>query len=171
MDDAMPTGGTTAAAQPIDGRAAFRAALLVALDDCARDGVPEIWLCDPDFVEWPLGQAELVTALSRWVTPRRRLTLVAGSYDHLAQRCPRWVAWRRQWGHAVHCLQVREEAAAQMPTLLYGPPAVALRMQRMERVLRGRLYRDADDLAPLADLVDALTQRTHEAFPVTTLGL
>jgi hypothetical protein len=171
MDDAMHTGGAAAAAQPIDGRAAFRAALLVALDDCAQADVPEIWLCDPDFVEWPLGQAEVVTALSRWVTPRRRLTLVAGSYEHLAQRCPRWVAWRRQWGHAVHCLQVREEAAAQMPTLLYGPPAVALRMQRMERVLRGRLYRDADDLAPLADLVDALTQRTHEAFPVTTLGL
>lgn len=175
MSEAMgmpaPDPGAAAAPLPIDGREAFRVALLFALDDCARAGVLELWLCDPDFSAWPLGQPVIIAALSRWITPRRRLTLVAGSYEHLAQRCPRWVAWRRQWGHAVHCLQVREEEAAQVPALLYGPPAVALRMHRMDPGLRGHLYRESDDLAPLADLVDALTQRTHEAFPVTTLGL
>ncbi len=160
-----------APSQLIGSRADFRAALLAALDDCARAAVPEVWLCDPDFSAWPLGQIELIDALGRWIAPRRRLTLVAGSYEHLARDCPRWVAWRRQWGHAVRCLQVREEQAAQLPTLLYGPPVVALRMQRMEGHPRGRLTREADDLAPLADLVDALTQQSHEAFPVTTLGL
>lgn len=155
----------------IDSREGFHAALLAALDDCARSAVPELWLCDPDFSAWPLGRSDVVAALGHWIAPRRRLTLVAGSYEVLSREAPRWVAWRRQWSHAVRCLEVREEQAAQLPTLLYAPSVVALRMQRMERAPRGRLMREAEDLAPLAELVDALAQQSHESFPVTKLGL
>lgn len=155
----------------IDGRLDFNAALLVALDDCARAEVPHLWLCDPDFSAWPLGSIETVTALSRWIGPRRRLTLVAGDWDHLASHCPRWVAWRRRWAHAVQCLQVREEEALQVPALLYGPPVVALRLQSTRPRIVGRRIRAPEDFGPLGDLVDALVQRAHDSFPVTTLGL
>lgn len=162
---------TTGTAQGIDGRLEFNAALLVALDDCARAELPQLWLCDPDFSAWPLGSIEVITALSRWIAPRRRLTLIAGDWEHLALHCPRWVAWRRRWSHAVQCLQVREEEAQQVPGLLYGPPVVALRLQSSRPRVIGRLMRGGDDLGPLGDLVDALTQRAHEGFPATTLGL
>jgi hypothetical protein len=162
---------TAGMAQGIDGRLEFNAALLVALDDCARAEVPHLWLSDPDFSAWPLGSVEVVTALTRWIGPRRRLTLIAGDWEHLALRCPRWVAWRRRWSHSVQCLQVREEEAQQVPALLYGPPVVALRLHSTRPRVAGRLMRRAEDFGPLGELIDALTQRTQEGFPVTTLGL
>jgi hypothetical protein len=161
----------TDAALTIDTREGFRHALLESLDQCGRDGIAHLWLCDPDFSEWPLGQPAVVDALTRWASSRRRLTLVAGSYDHLATRCPRWLAWRRQWSHIVQCLKVLEEHASQVPMLVYGPPSVALRMQDLTRHPRGRRYRSVADIAACGELVDAISQRAEESFPATTLGL
>jgi len=149
---------STEAAEAIDTREGFRQALLESLDQCGRDGIAHLWLCDPDFSEWPLGQPAVVESLTRWATSRRRLTLVAGRYDHLATRCPRWLAWRRQWSHIVQCLQVLEEHAS-------------LRMQDLTRHPRGRRYRSVSDIAACGELVDAISQRAEESFPVTTLGL
>lgn len=162
---------STDTAETIDTREGFRQALLESLDQCGRDGIAHLWLCDPDFSEWPLGQPAVVESLTRWATSRRRLTLVAGRYDQLATRCPRWVAWRRQWSHIVQCLQVLEEHASQVPMLVYGPPSVALRMQDLTRHPRGRRYRSVSDIAACGELVDAISQRAEESFPATTLGL
>jgi hypothetical protein len=164
-------GDPTDTAQVIDTREGFRQALLESLDQCGRDGIAHLWLCDPDFSEWPLGQPAVVESLTRWASSRRRLTLVAGRYDHLATRCPRWVAWRRQWSHIVQCLQVLEEHALQVPSLLYGSPSVALRMHDLDRHPRGRRYRSVADIVSCGELVDAISQRAEESFPSTTLGL
>lgn len=173
--DQAPTSGAEDAgdgtARPIDSREGFRQALVESLEQCSRDSVGQLWLCDPDFTEWPLGEVFMVDALSRWINSRRRLTLVAASYDHLAARCPRWVAWRRQWSHVVQCLKVIEEQSALVPALVYGPPSLALRMHDLDRRPRGRLYRSTADIKACGELVDAISQRAEEGFPVTTLGL
>lgn len=156
---------------PIDGREAFRAALIATLDHAAQQGARRIWLCDPDFAAWPLGQPDCVDAFSRWVTGAERLTVIAASFSHVAVHCPRWVAWRRRWSHKVDCRQLREGEPMVLPSMLYAPPLVALRMLDLARYTRGRLLRGEADLAACGELIDAVLHRSEEGFPLTTIGL
>lgn len=158
-------------ADAIDSRANLQRALLAALDTAAREPVAtHLWLCDSDFAAWPLEQATVAEALSRWVRSHHRLTLLAADYGALAQRAPRWHAWRRQWSHVVRCLQVHEELAAHVPTLLFAPGVLALRLFDRERC-RGRVLRSPLELTQCGEALDALSQRADEGLPVTTLGL
>lgn len=157
-------------ASPIESRKDFQRDVLAALEQCADAGVPQLWLADLDFEAWPLGQPALIEALGRWVNSRRRLVLLATDYGLFPQRFSRWVAWRRQWSHVVQCLVVQEEFAAQVPCLLYAPDLVAVRLFDRERH-RGRVLREPVDLLRCREVVDALSQRSEEGFPVTTLGL
>lgn len=159
-------GGT----QVIETREGFAQAVLAALDECAEAGARQLWLCDRDFARWPFGQPAVIEALTRWAGSRRQLTLLAASYDGFAQRFPRWVHWRRQWSHIVQCLAAHEEVADKLPTLLFVPDRVAVRLHDAERY-RGRVYRETADLLPCRELVEALSQRADDSFPVTTLGL
>ncbi|KQW66274.1 hypothetical protein [Methylibium sp. Root1272] len=165
-DAPAPAGGT----QVIDTREGFARAVLAALDECAEAGAQHLWLCDRDFARWPLGQPAVIEALTRWAGSRRRLTVLAAGYDGFAQRFPRWVHWRRQWSHIVQCLAVHEEVADKLPTLLFAPERVAVRLHDGERY-RGRIYRETADLVSCRELVEALLQRADDSFPVTTLGL
>jgi hypothetical protein len=162
--------GRPAAATPIEGRKDFQREVLAALEQCAAEGVPQLWMADTDFDAWPLGQPAVVDALARWAGSRRRLTLLAGDYALFPQRFPRWIAWRQQWSHVVQCLVVQEEFVAQLPCLLFAPDRVAVRLFDRERH-RGRVLHEAVDLLRCRELVDALSQRSEEGFPVTTLGL
>lgn len=163
-----PSGGDSTA---IDGREAFRAALIATLDQAVQQGVRRIWLCDPDFAAWPLGQSDCVDALSRWVAGADRLTVIAASFSHVAAHCPRWVAWRRRWSHKVDCRQLREGEPLVLPSMLYAPPLVALRMLDLTRYTRGRLLHGEADLAACGELTDAILQHSEEGFPLTTIGL
>jgi hypothetical protein len=154
----------------IDGRSAFQQAVLGALDEAAAAGIQQLWLCDPDFASWPLDQPATLDALGRWANSRRRLTLLANDYRLMPQRYPRWLQWRRQWSHIVQCLAVHPEEAASVPALVYLPDRLAVRLYDLERH-RGRIDRAAPDLSRCRELLDALTQRAEESFPVTTLGL
>ncbi|WP_295636645.1 hypothetical protein [uncultured Methylibium sp.] len=155
---------------PIEGRKDFQREVLAALEDGAAAGVPQLWMADLDFDAWPLGQPAVVDALARWASSRRRLTLLAADYALFPQRFPRWIAWRQQWSHVVQCLVVQEEFVAQLPCLLFVPDRVAVRLFDRERH-RGRVLREPADLLRCRELVDALSQRSEEGFPVTTLGL
>ena len=154
----------------IDGRSAFQQAVLAALDEAATAGVQQLWLCDPDFASWPLAQPAVLDALARWANSRRRMTLLANDYRLMPQRFPRWLQWRRQWSHIVQCLAVHPEEAASVPALVYLPDRLAVRLHDLARH-RGRIDRAAPDLSRCRELLDALTQRAEESFPVTTLGL
>lgn len=158
-------------ATPIDGREAFRIALIESLEQAALHRVRRIWLCDPDFAAWPLGSSEFVDALSSWVTGAERLTVVAANFSHVAAHCPRWVAWRRRWSHKVDCWQLREGEPMALPSMLYAPPRVALRMLGLSRYVRGHLLCGEADLAACGELTDALLHRSEEGFPLTTIGL
>ena len=87
----------------ITSRKTFHEALYRAFAEAAAVGCRELWLCDANFADWPLGERAVVGHLGQWAGSQRRLTLLATTFDEVGQRHPRWVEWRRQWSHVVHC--------------------------------------------------------------------
>jgi hypothetical protein len=154
----------------ITSRNDFLDAVRAALAQAALGGATEIYLVDPHFSDWPLNERELIESLTRWVSSRRKLTVVAHSFDDMARRAPRFAEWRRQWSHVIHCRSADEIEADQVPTLLYVPGFVCVRL--LDRVrYRGTVSGRASDHVESREAIDALLQRSAEAFPPTTLGL
>jgi hypothetical protein len=155
---------------PIGSRAEFLDAVRNALVGAETGGAREILLADPDFADWPLNERAVIDTLSRWVDSSRALVVLAHSFDELARRQLRFVDWRRQWAHVVQCRSDPELEAGQIPTLLVVPGQVCVRI--LDRVRwRGTVSDRPVDLTECRQSVDALLQRSVEAFPVTTLGL
>ena len=145
---------------------AVRDAIVLAEQERAR----EIVFVDRDFADWPLNDPALIDSLSRWIDSSRLLVVFAHSFDELARRQLRFVAWRRQWAHAVQCRSDPDLEAEQTPTLLLVPGHTCVRL--LDRVrCRGTVSNRPVDLTESREAVDALLQRSVEAFPVTTLGL
>ena len=155
---------------PITNRAGFQAALRAAFAETADAGCREIWLADTDFVDWPLGERGVVADLTRWVASHRRLHLVAAQFDGLAQRHPRWVAWRRDWAHAVDCRSNAERGPGAVPTLMIAPGHFTLELHD-PLAFRGRVSRDAADAGRLRIRLDAVLQQSVAAFPAHVTGL
>ena len=76
----------------ITSRSEFHAALHSALAEAAAVGCRELWLCDNDFADWPLGERQVVDSFSQWAGSHRRLTLIARTFDEVARRHARWSA-------------------------------------------------------------------------------
>jgi hypothetical protein len=164
MDTALPDS--------IASRSEFAAALLEVLDDAQASGTRELWLVDPDFDEWPLGQSRVCDVLTRWAQGRaeRRITLIAQHYDDMPRRHPRFVEWRRKWSHVMQCRAVAGLDASEVPTLLLAGDGLGLHL--LDRVhCRGYGFRDESQWRTWREVIDALLQRSEEAFPATTLGL
>lgn len=159
------------ATRRIDGRVAFQHAVREALAECARRGDPELVLCDADFSQWPLGERDVMAAFDAWAQSRRRLTVLASSYDDVVRRHPRWVAWRRTWAHIVECRALSPGEAGPCPTLLLVPTGpLTLRLHDTERY-RGTWSTEPRDATEARELLDALHPHTVESFGATTLGL
>ena len=155
---------------PITSRAEFVDAVRASFAIAAHEGAREILLVDADFADWPLNDRAVIDSLAGWVDSRRSLLLFAHSFDELARRHPRFVEWRRQWAHAVRCRNDPELEAAELPTLVLVPGVTCVRL--VDRVHhRGTASNRPVDMAECQEAVDALLQRSVEAFPVTTLGL
>ena len=154
----------------IDGRRAFEDAVRDAFAEAAAQGWRELYLCDPDFAHWPLGESAVVDSLTQWMGGNRRLTLIALHYDELPRRHPRWVRWRALWAHAVDCRAATEIAIDDMPALLLAPGALTVQLDDPLR-FRGRITRDPADAVLAREMIDAILQHSVEALPVTTLGL
>jgi hypothetical protein len=164
MDESLPTSIST--------RGEFGAALHAVLVDAIEARARELWLVDPDFSEWPLGERATVDALTRWAqaAPQRRITLVAHSFADVPRRHPRFADWRRHWDHVVQAREVAELDASEVPTLLLASEGLGL--QLIDRVhWRGRWFRDETDWKTWREVIDALLQRSSDAFPATVLGL
>lgn len=161
---------STEPAPLITSRADFHAALRQAFETLATRGAREVWLCDEDFADWPLGERAIVELLTQWAASSRRLTLIARHFDEVARRHARWVAWRRDWSHIVSCRTNTELAKGEFPTVLLGLGAVSVRL--VDNVHhRGRLSHEKADEVRCKEQVDAVLQRSQEAFPATTTGL
>jgi hypothetical protein len=95
---------------------------------------------------------------------------MAHRFDELPRRHMRFVEWRRNWSHVVRCRADEDLEEQQIPTLLFVPGQACLRM--VDNVdHRGTLSGKAADLAMGRETVDALLQRSTDAFPITALGL
>jgi hypothetical protein len=154
----------------ITSRGEFHAALKSALAEAATVGCRELWLCDTDFADWPLGELAVVESFAQWAGSHRRLTLIAESFDEVARRHARWNEWRRQWSHIVHCRRNAELESGQMPSVLLASGLLSVSLVDPVHY-RGRFSHDAADAVRCRELIDAVLQRSEEAYPVTTTGL
>ena len=154
----------------IASRTDFHDAVRTSLAHAADIGAREIRLVDPDFTDWPLGERAVIDSLTRWVHSSRSLVVFAGDFAELARRQIRFVEWRRQWAHVVQCRSDPELQGEALPTMLHVPGLVCVRL--LDRVhYRGSVSNKSVDGVACREIVDALLQRSVEAFPVTTLGL
>jgi hypothetical protein len=154
----------------LGSRADFIDAVRRALAGAAEQGAREIVLVDPDFADWPLNERAVIDSLSRWIDSSRLLVVIAHSFDEVARRQLRFVEWRRQWAHVVQCRNDPDLESEQVPTLLLVPGHACIRVLDRTRY-RGTVSKRPVDLTECRETVDALLQRSVEAFPVTTLGL
>lgn len=154
----------------IDSRTAFHDALRAAFAEAASTGCREIWIVDDDFSDWPLNERAVVEHLTQWASAHRRFTAIARTFDEVARRHARWVEWRRQWSHVVQCRTNNELEAGQMPTLLLAPGLTSVRLFDAAH-FRGVATDETPDAVRWREDVDAVLQRSEEAFPATTLGL
>jgi hypothetical protein len=154
----------------ITTRSEFHDALRAALAEAATRGAREIWLCDNDFSDWPLGERAVVDDLTRWAASSRKLTLIARRFDDVARRHPRWVAWRQNWSHIVSCRSNNELEEGGVPTVLLAEGTVTVRLSDTVHH-RGRLSHDKVEAVRCREMIDAVLQRSEEAFPATTTGL
>jgi hypothetical protein len=169
MDEQDPGAGC--AGGPIDSRAAFEAAVHMAVGQaCARGARRMVWV-DADFAEWPLDDAALLQSLTHWLRlPQRRLLLLAQDYDAVARQRPLFVAWYRQWSHAVGAFSPASDAETTLPCALLADDTVLVHLLDPLR-WRGWSTTEGSTLRQWRDRLDVLLQHSVPAFPVTTLGL
>ncbi len=161
---------TTAPGSLISSRSDFHAALRAAFARFAEHGAREVWLCDEDFADWPLGERATIELLTRWASSSRKLTLVARHFDEVARRHPRWVAWRRDWSHIVSCRTNTELPTGEFPTVLLALGTVNVRLSDTAHH-RGRVSHEKADEVRCKEQIDAVLQRSEEAFPASPTGL
>ena len=154
----------------IDGLGQCQDALRGALAEAAARGCREMWFCDLDYVAWPLSERSVIESLSAWAYSHRKLTVLAQTFELMPQRHARWVAWRRQWSHIVECRALEELEPGQVPSLLLAPGVVTVRIHDSVHH-RGSVSHALDDAVRCREIVDAVSQRSVESFPATTLGL
>ena len=129
-----------------------------------------IALVDTDFSPWPLDDAAVVDALTRWIQlPGRRLRLVGTRFDVVERQQPRFAAWRRPFAHAVECLKPAEVDPSDMPSLLLLGDSYLELLDRERWQARQSSERRSWVLQ--RERIDALLTRCEPAWPVTTLGL
>lgn len=154
----------------VDGLGEFRQVLRGLLGNAATQGVRHMVWSAPSMLSWPFEEPELLEALTQWVRqPAAHLTWLSVDFEPLRQRHPRLTRWRQTWAHKLRCLQPHEEMCAHLPTLVWTE-AVVLQLQPGMRPV-GRVSGLRDDIAQARALLDAVSQRSTDTFPVTVLGL
>lgn len=151
----------------------FVEALRQGLFQAAEQGCREMWWCDSDYADWPLGEPAVLDALTRWCLPHRRLVMVAQTFDEIRHSHSRFVQWRIRFSHVLDARQYGEEGDVShevLPMLMLAPSVATVRLFD-KQVWRGSVsYEKADELRT-RDLVDAIAQRSVPSFASTTLGL
>lgn len=161
---------STSESRPLAGRSEFQAALRETLSRAAAAGSRRLVFSDADFADWPLGERGVVETLTQWAASHRLLTMVAQRYDAVTVRHARFVQWRRQWSHLIECRAFEELDAGDWPCALLVPELACVRLHDRVR-FRGIVTDDPADLLQADEAIDAVLQRSVEAFPASTLGL
>ena len=167
MEKSVPPAPLRHAA--IDGRSDFTAAVRSALAQAVQGRARELCFVDPDFSTWPLEDADCLASLAAWARlPKRQLLIVAGQFDALPLRCPRFTAWRRTWAHVVDCRETDVEAS-QIPSLLLAGASSLYLPDRLH--WRGHWLADDSEIGAWREVIDVLVQRSEPGFGANTLGL
>jgi hypothetical protein len=165
----VDAGGSSNRGGLIDGRSEFTLALRQALTQAVRARERELILVDPDFESWPLDDAQVLAALDTWARqPKRKLLMVASSFQTLARRCTRFTEWRGTFAHVVGAF-VTEVEESQVPSLLLAGPASLMLADRLR--WRGHRLDNDKEVADWREVVDVLLQRSESGFGANTLGL
>lgn len=153
----------------IAGRGEVVAAWRKLVMEALEQGVRELWWSDVDFVDWPLNEPLLVDALAQWARPHRRLHLVAQHYDEMPRRHPRFVRWRRDFGHVVDAWCAEDVDPSQHPCLLVAGDSSIELLDHGH--WRAKTSEDPADAQRARERLDAILQRSAPGFAATTLGL
>ena len=144
---------------------------LIAWPPAFVDGPKTVDRSDPDFALWSLDDVRLLQAMTRWLAlPQRRLVLVAHTYAAVERRHPRFVAWRRDWSHAVEAWSPETGVELALPTLWIDDRGTTVQVFDTNH-WRGRAAHDDAAVRQWQGEIDALLQRSEAAFPVHPLGL
>ncbi len=155
-----------------EGLPAFEQVVRDALAAAAQKEARDLWLCDRDFSHWPLGERSAVASFQQWALAGHhgRCVLLGEAFERFFRDHPRWVEWRRTWSHRVVCLQAPEELALDVPSAVLVPGLLSIELIDRENY-RGLVSFDPMRWRELHEQIDAISQRSGEAIPPTTLGL
>ncbi len=150
--------------------AAFGAAVTQMIEKAVHEHARSILMSDPDFECWPLDDALLIEALTRFARlPGRRLGLYARSFDVVRRQHPRFTRWRQTYGHVVDAREP-EDLAAEVPSWLVidRSGAITLRDRELGHFVQ---HAAGPEVHRLRDTLDALAQRGGPGFAQVVLGL
>ena len=151
------------------GREAFAQRLRDALAKAAQEGWRELILSDATFEGWPLQEAAVLASLHAWARCGGHLTLLAHSYDEVIRRQPRFVAWRKLWGHLIDCRVCRSFAASDFPSALWSPSWYLQRLDLPRSY--GVCGTERERGLQLHELLNERIRNSSPGFPASTLGL
>lgn len=151
------------------GRDVFRQLVRDALDCAAREGWREIILSDANFVDWPLGERAVVESLNAWAQSGRQMVLLAGGYEEVLRGQPRFVTWRRTWGHILDCRRSGLAAVGEFPSAIWSASWYLQRSDALHSI--GVTGDDKERNVALKELLDECLRNSSPAFPASTLGL
>ncbi len=162
MTDPLPGGR-------FSGREAFVQLVRDALDCAAREGWRELILSDATFEDWPLRERSVVESLQAWSASGRRMTLLASRYDEVIRLHPRFVNWRKTWGHIIDCRVSRASTPADFPSAIWS---AGWFMQRLDvQRSTGVCGDDRDRSIALKEFLDEKIRNSSPGFSASTIGL
>ena len=160
--EALPVGR-------FSGREAFQQLVRDTFAVAAIEGWKEIILADANFDDWPLRERAVVESLNQWAKSGRRLTVLAVRYDNLMRDQPRFVTWRKTWGHIIEARQCKGVDPLDFPSAVWSPQWV---MQRLDLVrCNGVCGSEPERRVALRDLLNERLRSSSPGFPASVLGL
>jgi hypothetical protein len=154
----------------IASRSEFTDAARAVLTRIDAGPTRDLTLVDVDFSPWPLEDADVVTALTRWIRlPGRRLRLVGSRFDIVERDQSRFASWRKPFAHAIECMTPTDLDPGDVPSLLLLDNGCLELLDREH--WQARWSTERRTLVLQRERLDALMQRCEAAWPVTVLGL
>lgn len=153
----------------IVGREEFTQLVRDALATAAREGWPEIILSDATFEDWPLRERLVTESLHAWAKPGRHMVILAARYDEVIRYHPRFVQWRKTWGHLLDCRVGRGGAIADFPSAIWSQAWFMHRLDPLGCV--GVCGNDRGRQVSLKQSLDERIRESSPGLPATTVGL
>ncbi|MES2978160.1 MAG: hypothetical protein V4731_07040 [Pseudomonadota bacterium] len=150
-----------------EGREAFTGLVRQVFAVAAAQRWKQLVVCDPDFDDWPLGEAVVASSLNDWARGGGRLVMLAARYDMVARKHHRFVHWRGTWAHQIECRRLPGLDGG--GSLMLAPVWVAERLDTERST--GICSHHAARRVAVQERVAGWLPRSSPAFPATILGL